>query len=74
MKALKNKTMLQRCTDGYLVHYNFFKPHMALGKPPAEVAGIKYDAHGWGDIVGHEKQPLVQRLEPEPVKNSEILR
>jgi len=71
MRALKNKGTLQRFSDGWLVYYNFFRPHMALdNKKPAEVAGIKYDCHSWADIVGCEKQPIVKLLEPEPVKGS----
>jgi putative transposase len=70
MRALKNKTTLQRFSDGWLVHYNFFRPHMTLGKPPAEEAGLKYDSHNWADIVGYEKSPIVQTLKPEPVGES----
>ncbi len=65
MRAQKNKSTLQRFTDGWLVHYNFFRPHMSLGnKPPAEVAGLKYQYHNWADVVGYEKEPIVKVLEP----------
>jgi hypothetical protein len=38
--------------DGWLVHYNFFRPHMSLkDKTPAEVAGIKFPFHNWRDVV-----------------------
>ena len=54
--------------DGWLVNYNFFKPHMSLnGKTPAEEAGLKYDCHNWADVVGIEKEPIVQTLEPQPI-------
>jgi putative transposase len=66
MRALKNKHTLQRFTDGWLVNYNYFRPHMSLdGKTPAEEAGLKYENHSWADIVGYEKKPIVQILEPE---------
>jgi transposase-like protein/ribosomal protein L37AE/L43A len=66
MRAQKNKTTLQRFTDGWLVDYNFFRPHMSLkNRPPAEVAGLKYDWHNWADVVGYQKEPLVKTLEPE---------
>jgi len=69
MRALKNKNTLQRFTDGWLVHYNFFKPHMALNnRSPAEATGLKYNSRSWADIIGFEKAPIAQTLKPEPVK------
>jgi len=71
MRDLKDKNTLRRFTDGWLVHYNFFRPDMALnGKTPAEEARLKLDCKGWGDIVGIEKTPIVKPLEPEPVRES----
>jgi putative transposase len=38
--------------DGFLVHYNFFKPHISLkGKTPAEMAGIKLPFKTWTEFV-----------------------
>ena len=38
--------------DGFLVHYNFFRPHMTLhNKTPAEVAGIKSPYKTWTELV-----------------------
>ncbi len=71
MRDLKDKNTLKRFTDGWLVHYNFFRPNMALGnKPPAEAAGLKYESHDWADVVGYKKAPIVQTLEPEPLIES----
>ena len=68
MRALKNKTTLQRFMDGWLVHYNFLRPHMSLDdKTPAEAAGLKYKNHNWADVIGYEKKTIVQELEPQPV-------
>ncbi|MDD5190238.1 MAG: DDE-type integrase/transposase/recombinase [Dehalococcoidales bacterium] len=65
MRALKNKSTLQRFTDGWLVYYNFFRPHMATdNKPPAMVAGLQYENHNWADVVGYQKEPIVQTLKP----------
>jgi putative transposase len=51
-RAMKNKTTLQKFTDGWLVHYNYFRPHMSLGdKTPAEEAGIKFPFKNWKDVV-----------------------
>ena len=42
--------------DGFLIHYNFFKPHMSLNnKTPAEVAGIKIPSKTWTDFVRMDK-------------------
>lgn len=52
MRALKNKDTLQRFTDGWLVHYNFFRPHMSLGdKTPAQAAGVDFPFRNWKDVV-----------------------
>jgi len=68
MQDLRDKGTLKRFTDGYLVHYNFFRPNMALGnKTPAEVAGLKYDNHSWTDVVGAEKVPIARIPKPEIV-------
>ena len=45
--------------DGFLVHYNFFRPHMSLkelppkgvDKTPADIAGIKLPFKTWTDFV-----------------------
>lgn len=66
MRDLKNTRTLKRFTDGWLVHYNFFRPNMALdNRAPAMVAGLKYDCQDWACVVGAEKTPLVQTLTPE---------
>ena len=52
MRALKNKDTLEKFTDGWLVHYNYFRPHMSLdGKTPAQEAGIKFPFRNWKDVV-----------------------
>jgi hypothetical protein len=52
MKSFKNVDTLLSFTDGYLVFYNFLKPHEALkGKTPAEAAKIDYPLKNWADII-----------------------
>jgi len=59
MRYLKNTNTLKRFADGWLVYYNFFRPHMALNElPPAQAAGLLYDWHSWADVVEYEKEPL----------------
>jgi len=42
--------------DGFLIHYNFFKPHLSLhGKTPAEMAGIKLPFKTWTEFVRADK-------------------
>jgi putative transposase len=52
MRGLKTIKTAKLFLGGWLVHYNFFRPHMSLrGKTPAEVAGIKCPLHNWRDVV-----------------------
>ena len=51
MRALKNRSTLQQFTDGWLVHYNYFRPHMSLhDRTPAQVAGIDFPFRNWKDV------------------------
>lgn len=41
--------------EGWLAHYNFFRPHSALGgKTPAEAAGAQALFRSWADVVNSE--------------------
>lgn len=52
MRGLKNIESASEFTDGWLVHYNFFRPHESLNdKTPAEVAGIDYPVKNWADVT-----------------------
>jgi transposase-like protein len=51
MRGLKNLESALEFTNGWLVHYNYLRPHDALNdKTPAEVAGIDYPYKNWADI------------------------
>jgi transposase-like protein len=51
MKAFRNIETLMQFTDGFLVYYNYLKPHHSLGgRTPAEAAGIDYQVKSWGDV------------------------
>jgi len=51
MKAFRNIDTLIQFTDGFLVYYNYLKPHHSLnGKTPAEAAKVDYDVKNWMDI------------------------
>lgn len=52
MRGLKNIESANEFTDGWLVHYNFFRPHESLkDKTPAEVARIDYPVKNWADVI-----------------------
>lgn len=52
MRGLKDMASARLITEGWLLHYNYLRPHEALkGKTPAEVAGIKYPYRNWQEVV-----------------------
>lgn len=59
MRGLKNVESAITFTDGWLINYNFFRPHEALNnKTPAEVANSTYPYKSWKDVVqGGVKKP-----------------
>jgi transposase-like protein len=51
LRGLKSIATARKFLDGWLVHYNYFRPHMSLNdRTPAEVAGIKTSLHNWKDV------------------------
>jgi len=74
MRGLHTVESARLFMDGWLVHYNFFRPHMSLrDMTPAQVAGIKFPFRNWKDVTEqpYEKTariPIIQMpevLEPE---------
>ena len=52
MRGLKKIETAKLFTDGWLVYYNYFRPHESLkDKTPAEVAKIKFPFRNWADVV-----------------------
>jgi len=52
MRGLKDTKSARLITEGWLLHYNYLRPHEALkGKTPAEVAGVKYPYRNWQEVV-----------------------
>ena len=55
MRGLKNIETAHDFVNGWLVHYNYLRPHTALNdKTPAEVAGIDFPYKNWADITRHK--------------------
>ncbi len=51
MRGLHTVESVRMFMDGWLVHYNYFRPHMSLkDKTPAEVAGINFPFRNWKDV------------------------
>lgn len=56
MRGLKTLKSMQRFLDGWVIHYNFFRPHLSLDdKTPAQKAGIDFPYANWKELI--EKQP-----------------
>lgn len=52
MRGLKSIETAMQFTDGWLVHYNYFRPHESLkGKKPAEVAKADCQLKNWIDVT-----------------------
>ena len=51
MRAFRDMETLRQFMDGYLVYYNYFKPHESLnGKTPAEAANVDYKVKNWKEL------------------------
>lgn len=62
MRGMQNLETARLLLDGWLVHYNFFRPHETLkGKTPGEGIGAKYPFHSWAEVVKHGHIPTERR-------------
>ncbi len=51
MRGLHTIESARKFIDGWLVHYNYFRPHMSLNdKTPSQVAGVKFPFRNWKDV------------------------
>jgi hypothetical protein len=85
MRGLKDVESAIQFTDGFIVYYNFFRPHEGLnGATPAEAAGIDYKTKNWADlsrlpvskqteIKSHDPLKIMQRITGQP-SDKQILR
>jgi transposase-like protein len=52
MRGMHNKETAKLIMDGWLIHYNFFRPHESLNnKTPAEAAKADFPYKNWKDVV-----------------------
>jgi len=66
MRGLKNMESAHDFINGWLVHYNYIRPHTSLNdRTPAEVAGIAYPYKNWADITRHKmSKPVIIEHQP----------
>jgi len=54
MRGLKTMESARIISEGFIVHYNFLRPHMSLaGKTPASAAGLKLPFKTWKELVDY---------------------
>ncbi|MBI3744527.1 MAG: IS6 family transposase [Chloroflexi bacterium] len=55
MRGLKKRETARLFLGGWLIYYNYFRPHEALrNKTPGEVARVSFPYRGWADVVRSE--------------------
>ena len=63
IRGFKNMTTAELLTDAWLVHYNFFKEHEALGNiPPAQKMGIPIPFKNWAEVVNRPKVVISTKI------------
>lgn len=52
MRGLHTIESARKFMDGWLVHCNYFRPHMSLNdKTPSQVAGVQFPFRNWKDVT-----------------------
>ena len=79
LRGLKRVDTARKFIEGWLIHYNYFRPHISLkGKTPARKAGIVLSANDWLDVVRQptdtahidvstEPRPILRLHHPKPL-------
>jgi putative transposase len=67
LRGLKTPETARKFIEGWLIHYNYFRPHISLkGKTPARKAGIILSANDWLDVVREPKGTATIEIAKEP--------
>jgi len=54
MRGMQNKDTAMLLMQGWLIYYNFFRPHESLGgRTPGQAAKAAYPWHNWKEVVKH---------------------
>ena len=77
MRGLHTIESARRFLDGWLVHYNFFRPHTSLrDMTPSRVAGIKFPFRNWKDVCEQpfEVTARIPIKDYEPIPDAPLLK
>lgn len=67
IRGLKKPETARRFLEGWLIHYNYFRPHEGIGgKTPAEKAGVAFPHKNWLDLIRSPKDTATITIAPEP--------
>jgi len=67
LRGLKKPETARRFLEGWLVHYNFFRPHEGIGrKTPADKAGVSFEHKDWLDLIRSPKDTAKISVSTEP--------
>jgi putative transposase len=79
LRGLKKPETAKKFIEGWLIHYNYFRPHISLkGKTPAQKAGVILSTNDWLDVVreptdtakieiAKEPRPILRLHHPKPI-------
>jgi putative transposase len=60
MRGMDRNTNFQVILEGFVLFYNYLRPHMGIaGKTPAEAGQAGYPLKNWGDVVDSQKPNVV---------------
>jgi putative transposase len=80
LRGLKKPETAKKFIEGWLIHYNYFRPHISLkGKTPAQKAGVILSVNDWLDVVRQptdtahidvsaEPRPILRLHHPKPTE------
>jgi len=69
VRGFKNMETTKILTDAWLVHYNFFKEHEALGNiSPAQKMGIRVPFKDWAEVLEQTRQDMIVPAKPPPTQ------
>ncbi len=77
MRGFKNEDSARIILEGYVVNYNYVRPHLTLkGRTPAEVAGVT--VKGWKQLIENaiQTETTTQKANPEgtPIEVMQVVR
>jgi hypothetical protein len=67
LRGLKKPDTARKFIEGWLIHYNYFRPHISLdGKTPAQKAGVKLSTNDWLNVVREPRDTAKIDISTEP--------